>query len=143
MSVQTWSANPYLFSMSVGDQTYDGIAGLAQFQLQWQRPLRYVKYLDDGAPYLTYGSSQGNIQVQGLATDAITARGGTSRAIWNGINPNPTSPTVITIGLKKNATGSEKETKYTAYNTGDGFTFRQVSERFWVLDGTQSFQFID
>jgi hypothetical protein len=123
--------------------TLDLLDNIGQLELQWQRPLRYVKNLDEGAPYITYGSSQGSITLQGIATTAITAVGETSRAIFDGTNPNPTAAVAITVTLKKNKADSGNATVYSAYQTGKGFTFRQIAERYWVLDGITTFQFID
>jgi hypothetical protein len=145
MAASTWTANPYIFSMTVthGGVSTNYLQNIGQFSLQWQRPLRFVKDISVGAPSATYGASQGQFTLQGVATTSLTTAVATSRMIWTGGNPNPTAVSVLTLAFRENKDGTPVSSTYSGFLVGKGFTHRQVAERYWVLDGVATFRFID
>jgi len=146
MAVQTYADSPYLFTMSVNatGAAVTELQGLSEFSVDWQRPLRFVKDLDDNAPYITYGKSQGAITLQGKAISASVASSmASSHSVFDGVNPNPDTSVAITVACKKGKTAATTTVVYNGYATGKGFTFRQITDRYWILDGVQRFQFID
>ncbi len=148
MSVQTYAQGPNFFTMMVaapGASTL--ITGLSNLNITWRRPLLKVKELDNSAPKLLYGKSQGEIRLQGFAATAtITNIAATSNAVFTGFLDSAYTSLVvlnITAGSTKSNPVSASTASYSAYKTGAGFTFRNLAPRTWALDGVQTFQIID
>jgi len=150
MAISTYAASPYFFTMSIsvpgetgGDNIIEGIADLT---LDWTKPIRKYKNLDDNFVQLVYGKAEGRMVLRGFATSSEIANvfATTDTYYTGGVMPSAwTAPVEIAIIAKSSLADAGQTASYTGYNTGGGFTFRQVEERIWVLDGIKIFEIFE
>lgn len=149
-AITSYTKSPYFFTMSISvpSQTGDSyiIQGIADLTIDWTKPVRYYKNLDDNYVQLVYGKSEGRITLRGFATTSQIATvlatsddyytGGTMPSEW-------TAATELKVIAKSSKSDAGTTAKYTGFNTGGGFSFRQVEERIWVLDGIKIFEIFE
>ena len=139
----------FFFTMAIQAVEASGsitmISGLANLTINWRRPLIKIKDLDNTAPKIMYNRSQGEIRLQGFAaTAAISNVAATSNQVFQGVLDTAyTSIVQLNVVTRSTKSGTTYTSTYSAYKTGQGFTFRNLAPRTWALDGIQTFQIID
>jgi len=112
------------------DGTTAAFTGLGDIDIQWQRPVTLIKSMSNSEPSIAFGKLQGKVVLAGFAANSISGVAATSNiSAWSA--PATATVTLSTVGA--DATGT---TSYTGFHTGDGFKFRKMTERLWVMDGT-------
>ena len=136
MLVKGYTGNFYVTTVSL-----DGLpanvkpfSGISDLQIQWRRPISLFKPLDYNSPIVVQGKAQGRITVAGFATTGTDAL---MTPVNDAFTGGTVTPSRVTLNLyhKKNAAVAATTATYTGYATGQGFRFRQVSDRVWAMDG--------
>jgi hypothetical protein len=144
MAIQGYQNNNRFFTMSVASPTNTGgtnvINGISDLNITINRPVRYYKDLSDSLPQVVLGRQIGNINLIGFATDSISAAAMSSSYVFSDTDDlHPVS--VITLEFKQHATSTPAaSSNFTGFHVGDGFRFRRIEQRLWVMDGVQTFR---
>jgi hypothetical protein len=123
-------------------------SGLADLNIQWQRPITMTKMLDETSPVLVKGKTQGRITLSGFATSSvadIAATANMTATADSGETKMTVPPAEVTVTLAARAinASADKTVQYVGYLTGQGIQFRKVADRMWVMDGTAIISLVD
>jgi len=145
--VQGYNKSFFIASVElIGDDStaITAFDGLADFGLEWNRPISLYKALDRGGPAVVPGKGEGRITLRGLAVAGVTGLALTSTEAY-GETFTSIIPTqvVVQVSASPYPGGAGAAASYTAYNTGGGFVFRQIAERTWVMDGMQILELVE
>jgi DUF1680 family protein len=114
-------------------------SGLADLNIQWQRPITMTKMLDETSPVLVKGKTQGRITLSGFATSSV----GTIAATANMTAVNTPDAVTVTLAARAINATADNTVTYEGYLTGQGIQFRKVADRMWVMDGTAIISLVD